>query len=44
MTELHDLTALEQAAAVRAGETSSLDLVEHCAARIERLDPRSARS
>jgi amidase len=34
MTSLHDLSALEQAAAVRAGETSSLELVEHCAARI----------
>ena len=34
MTSLHDLSALEQAAAVRAGETSSRELVEHCAARI----------
>ncbi len=34
MTSLHDLSALEQAAAVRAGDTSSLELVEHFAARI----------
>ncbi len=40
MAELHDLTALEQAAAVRRGEVSALELVEHCAARIERLDPQ----
>jgi amidase len=38
MPELHDLTALEQAAAVRSGEVSALELVEHCAARIGRLD------
>ncbi|MGI8537831.1 MAG: amidase, partial [Mycobacteriales bacterium] len=38
MTSLHDLSALEQAGAVRCGETSALDLVEHYAARIERLD------
>ena len=38
MPDLHDLTALEQAAAVRAGETSPVELVEHCIARIERLD------
>ncbi len=37
MAELHDLTALEQGAAVRAGETSSLELVEHYLARIDRL-------
>ncbi len=35
MTELHDLTALEQAAAVRAGEVSSTELVEHYLGRIE---------
>ena len=34
MTSLHDLSALEQAAAVRSGEVSSRELVEHCAARI----------
>ena len=38
MSELHDLSALEQAAAVRRGETSPLELVEHYAARIARLD------
>ena len=38
MGELHDLTALEQGAAVRAGEVSPLELVEHCAERIARLD------
>jgi amidase len=36
--QLHDLSALEQAAAVRRGEVSSVELVEHYAARIERLD------
>ena len=38
MSELHDLSALEQAAAVRSGETSSKELVDHYTARIERLD------
>ena len=38
MTQLHDLTALEQGAAVRSGETSPAELVEHYAERIERLD------
>ncbi|HEU0102149.1 MAG TPA: amidase [Mycobacteriales bacterium] len=38
MAQLHDLTALEQGAAVRAGEVTALELVEHYAARIERLD------
>lgn len=38
MTSLHDLSALDQARAVASGETCSLDLVEHYAARIERLD------
>ena len=37
MAELHDLTALEQGAAVRSGEVSSVELVEHYLARIERL-------
>lgn len=36
MAELHDLTALEQGAAIRAGETSSGDLVDHYLARVER--------
>jgi amidase len=40
MAELHDLTALEQAAAVRRREVSALELVEHCAERIARLDPQ----
>jgi amidase len=34
MAQLHDLTALEQAAAVRAGEVSATELVEHYLARI----------
>jgi amidase len=38
VTRLHDLTALEQAAAVRAGEVSPTELVEHSRARIEALD------
>ncbi|MCU1672178.1 MAG: amiB [Frankiales bacterium] len=38
MTQLHDLTALEQAAAVRSGETSSADLVDHYATRIAEHD------
>ncbi len=39
MSELHDLTALEQAAAIKAGETNTAELVEHYLARIERLNP-----
>jgi amidase len=38
MTRLHDLTALEQAAAVRAKEVSPTELVEHYLARIEAFD------
>ncbi len=38
MTQLHDLTALEQAAAVRAGEVRPTELVEHYLARIEARD------
>lgn len=38
MTQLHDLSALEQAAAVRRREVSSVELVEHCIARIEAHD------
>ena len=38
MAELHDLTALEQAAAVRDRRISALELVDHYAARIDRLD------
>lgn len=36
--ELHDLTALEQGAAIRAGEVSPAELVEHYLERVERLD------
>ena len=39
MTELHDLTALEQGAAIAAGEISSTELVEHYTERAERLKP-----
>jgi amidase len=39
VTALHDLTALEQAAAVRAGEVSPTELVEHSLRRVEALDP-----
>src|SRR3954447_16918576 len=35
--ELHDLTALEQGSAVRKGEVSTADLVEHYLDRIDRL-------
>jgi amidase len=38
MGELHDLTALEQGAAVRCGEVSPVELVEHYLARCARLD------
>jgi len=38
MAELHDLTALEQAAAIRRGEISARDLVEHYIARADELD------
>jgi amidase len=37
MTQLHDLTALEQGAAVRRGEVSPAELVEHYLERIGRL-------
>ena len=36
MSELHDLTALEQGAAIRSGELKTADLVEHYLQRIER--------
>ena len=39
MSELHDLSALEQAAAVRRREVSPVELVRHYLDRIERLDP-----
>lgn len=38
MTQLHDLTALEQAAAVRAGEVSPTELVDHALRRIDAFD------
>ena len=38
MSALHDLSALEQAAAVRRREVSSRELVEHCAERIAGCD------
>ena len=38
MSELHDLTALEQGAAVKAREVSPSELVEHYLERVERLD------
>ncbi|MGC4810142.1 amidase [Micromonospora sp. DT228] len=37
MAEPHDLTALEQAAAIARGELSSVDLVEHYLRRVEAL-------
>ncbi len=40
MTSLHDLSALEQANAVRTGEVSPTELVEHSLARISALDER----
>ena len=40
MAQLHDLTALEAAAAVRAKQVSPTELVEHCLDRIARLDDR----
>ncbi|ARF54579.1 amidase [Streptomyces gilvosporeus] len=38
MAELHDLTALEQAAGIRSGAISPVELTEHYLARIDRLD------
>jgi amidase len=37
MAEPHDLTALEQAAAIRRGELSSMELVEHHLRRVDAL-------
>jgi amidase len=39
VTRLHDLTALEQADAVRAGQVGPTELVEHYLARIDAHDP-----
>jgi amidase len=38
VSELHDLSALEQGVAIKAGEVSSLELVEHYLERVHRLD------
>jgi amidase len=38
VSDLHDLTALEQGAAIKAGEVSPAELVEHYLERIGRLD------
>ncbi|WP_169952836.1 amidase [Microbispora sp. H11081] len=38
MAHIHDLTALEQAAAVRTGELSPVEITEHYLERIARLD------
>ncbi len=38
MSALHDLTALEQGSAIRAGELSAAELVEHYVERAERLN------
>jgi amidase len=38
VSELHDLTALEQGAAIKAGEVSPVELVEHYLERVGRLD------
>ena len=39
MTELYELSALEQAAAIRAGDLSPVEVVEHHLERAERLGP-----
>lgn len=39
MTEIHELTALELAAAVRHREVSPVDIVDHTLDRLEGLDP-----
>jgi amidase len=38
VSDLHDLTALEQGVAIRAGEVSAAELVEHYLERVGRLD------
>ena len=38
MTQIHDLTVTEQAAAIRSGETSSAEITEHYLDRIDRLN------
>jgi amidase len=37
MSELHDLSALQQGAAIAAGELSPVEITEHYLARTERL-------
>ncbi len=39
MAQLHDLSALEQGAAIRRGEVSSVELAEHYLARSEQVGP-----
>ena len=41
VADIHDLTALEQAAAIRSGELSPVDITEHYLARIDRLNSRT---
>lgn len=38
MPELHDMSAIDQSAALRSGELSPIELVDHYLDRIERLD------
>jgi amidase len=38
VTQIHDLTVTEQAAAIRAGETSSAEITEHYLDRIDQLN------
>src|SRR5215469_7237251 len=38
VTQIHDLTVTEQAAAIRSGETSSAEITEHYLDRIDRLN------
>ncbi|AYY14213.1 amidase [Actinobacteria bacterium YIM 96077] len=40
MTEIHELTALDIAAAIRAGDLSPTEVVEHSLDRAQRLDPQ----
>jgi len=38
VTQIHDLTVIEQAAAIRTGETSSAEIADHYLDRIDRLN------
>jgi amidase len=40
MSQIHDLTATEQVAAIRSGQVSSLEITRHYLDRIDRLDDR----